>query len=81
MPPLAQQKADHELERVILACSGSLPIDNRIDVKLMNGCPYALSTTPSLSSSIVDCLKGTLPKLRWACAEDLICVSWSAFLL
>jgi hypothetical protein len=77
-PPLAQEQADHELEKVLIAC-GARVIDNRIEVKLKNGCPYALSTTPTLSSSAVDCLKATLSDVRWSCAEDLACVSWAMF--
>jgi hypothetical protein len=80
VPPLAQQRADRELAQVIQVCGG-FPIDNRIQVKLLNGCPYALSTTPTLSASIVDCLKGTLSQVRWSCAEDLMCASWAMFFM
>jgi hypothetical protein len=80
VPPLAQERADRELDRVIQGCGG-FPIDNRIEVKVLNGCPYALSTTPTLSSSIVDCLKYRLSQVRWSCAEDLMCASWAQFFM
>jgi hypothetical protein len=35
----------------------------------------------TLSSSIVDCLKGTLSQVRWSCAEDLMCASWAQFIM
>jgi hypothetical protein len=74
-PYLAQDKADHELARIIQACGGPL-IDIRVEVKVMNGCPYALSTISTVSASVVECLKATLSNVRWSCSEDLACVSW-----
>ena len=82
VPPNAQTKLDHQLEKLVRECSGgNLPFDNTIQVKLTRGCPSSFSATASLDPDVADCLKQTLPTLRWSCGEVLVCGTWAAYLL